>query len=461
MVRLHQHALAIFKAALKAADPVEAVSRFFAREGDQLTVAGRRYGLRKFERIFVVGAGKASAAMALPVERALGARITSGWINVKYGHTAKLKRIHLHECGHPMPDEPGVEGARRILELVSAATERDLVIALISGGGSALTPSPAPPITLAEKQATTRLLLACGANIHEINTVRKHISTFKGGQLARAAAPATVIALMLSDVIGDSLESIGSGPTAPDPTTFEDARRILHGYGIWNQLPASVRGHLDAAKEETPKPGDPAFARVQNVIVGSNALAVDAAEKHARSLGYRTLVLSTSIEGETREAARFHAAVLREIRAAQRPLREPACLISGGETTVTLHGDGLGGRNQEFALAAAIDLAGMEDIAVLSGGTDGTDGPTDAAGAVADGRTVSLARSKGLNAADFLARNDSYRFFDPLGLLIKTGPTRTNVMDVRILLSARPSARRGESRPKRRSKNPPTRVRKT
>lgn len=461
-MKLHRQALSIFKAALKAADPIEAVSRFFHLKGNRLTVANRRHDLTKFDRIFVLGAGKASAAMAIPIERVLGSRITAGWINVKYGHTAKLKRIHVHECGHPMPDEAGVEGARKILELATQATARDLIIFLGSGGGSALTPSPAAPITLTEKQATTKLLLACGANIHEINTVRKHISTFKGGQLARAAAPATVIALLLSDVIGDSLESIGSGPTAPDPTTFAGAQRILKGYEVWNKLPATVRTHLTEAANETPKPGDAIFDRVQNVVVGSNTLAVDAAAKHAASLGYRTLVLSTSIEGETREAARFHAAIAREIRSAQRPIRAPACIISGGETTVTIHGDGLGGRNQEFALAAAIDLAGMPNIAILSGGTDGTDGPTDAAGAISDGETVARAKSKGLIAADYLARNDSYNFFDPLGQLIKTGPTRTNVMDVRLLLLAsRPAASDGGSRPKRRSGKRPTRGSKT
>ena len=247
---------------------------------------------------------------------------------------------------------------------------------------------------------------------------------------------------MLSDVIGDSLESIGSGPTAPDPTTFAGCVRLLEGYGIATKVPASVWRRLtDGAAgllPETPKPGDTAFARVQNVIVGSNSLAVDAAAATARELGYRTMVLSTRIEGETRDVAGMHAAMVKEIRAARRPLAEPACLISGGETTVTIRGDGLGGRNQEFALAGAIDLAGMSDVCVLSGGTDGTDGPTDAAGAIADGGTLAAAKAKGMDARDFLARNDSYHFFDPLGLLLKPGPTRTNVMDVRILLAGVP-----------------------
>jgi len=444
----HKHARQMFEAALRAADPVEAVSRFFRCEGNRLIAGGKRYPLDSFDRVLVIGAGKASAVMAQAVEKALGKRISTGWINTKYGHGASLKRIHVHECGHPVPDEAGVEGARRMVELADGAGANDLVIAVISGGASALTPAPAAPITLAEKQETTKLLLACGANIHEINSIRKHISTFKGGQLARAAAPATVIALMLSDVIGDSLESIGSGPTAPDPTTFADCMRVLDGYGIAKQMPTPVLRRLEdgaAGKlPETPKAGDAAFERVRNLIVGSNKLAVDAAAATARKLGYRTLVLSTRIEGETRDVAGMHAAMAKEIRAERRPLAEPACLISGGETTVTIRGSGLGGRNQEFALACAIDLAGMPDVCVLSGGTDGTDGPTDAAGAIADGGALAAAKAKGMDARDYLARNDSYRFFDPLGLLLKPGPTRTNVMDVRILLAGVPKHAAGK-----------------
>ena len=311
----------------------------------------------------------------------------------------------------------------------------DLVICLISGGASALLPLPAPPVTLEEKQETTRLLLACGANIHEINCIRKHISGIKGGQLARLAYPATVLALILSDVIGDDLDMIGSGPTVPDRSTFADARAIFEKYGIWNKLPLGVRQRIADTAPETPKPGDRIFERVQNLIVGSNRLAVDAAAREARALGFRTMVLSTFIEGEAREAGRIHAAIAKEIVASGRPVKSPACVISGGETTVTIRGSGLGGRNQEFALAAAIDIDGLSEVVILSGGTDGTDGPTDAAGAIADGRTVSRAQASGLDASDFLARNDSYHFFEGLGDLLKTGPTGTNVADVRILLS--------------------------
>jgi hydroxypyruvate reductase len=439
-MNLRKDALAIFRAALRAADPVEAVRRAMRADGDTLTVGRKRYNLTRFENVFVLGAGKASAAMAQAAERILGRRITAGLVQTKYGHGAPLKRIEVHEAGHPVPDENGVTGARRLAQLAAQAGPRDLVIFLISGGASALTPYPAEPITLAEKQATTRLLLECGATIHEINAVRKHISAFKGGQLARLANPATLVTLMLSDVIGDSMDVIGSGPTVPDHSTFSTAHGILEKYALLGRVPPAVlerlRQGIDGALPDTPKLGDPAFAKTQNLIVGSNRLAVDAAAQKARELGYRTLVLSTFIEGETRDVAGVHTAIAKEIRASGQPLKPPACIISGGETTVTIKGNGLGGRNQEFVLTAAMTIAGTENVAVLSGGTDGTDGPTDAAGAIADGSTIARAAASGLTAADFLNRNDSYRFFDPLGDLIKTGPTRTNVMDVRLVLVA-------------------------
>lgn len=437
---LRKHALQIFRAALGAADPIEAILRHVRLDGDSLVAGKRRYRLADYDRVLVVGAGKAGAAMGRALERLLGRRISGGWINVKYGHVAPLRRIQLHECGHPVPDAAGVEGARRIATLAAEAGERDLLFCVISGGASALMPLPAEPITLEEKQETTRLLLASGASIHEMNAVRKHLSRIKGGQLARLAWPATLVSLLLSDVIGDDLDVIGSGPTAPDSSTFAQAKALLEKYAIWDRVPASVRERIEqgvaGAIEETPKPGAPEFSRTQNLVVGSNRLAVDAAAKKARELGYRTMVLSTFVEGETRDVARVHAAILKEIRASARPLRPPACVISGGETTVTLRGEGLGGRNQEFVLAAAIDLDGYEKIVVLSGGTDGTDGPTDAAGAVADGETLARARRKGLDAVRSLADNDSYHFFEALGDLLKTGPTHTNVMDVRILLAA-------------------------
>lgn len=437
-MNLRKQALAILRAALKAADPVEAVLRHLQMKDGVLIAGKRRYGLKSFRRVLVIGAGKAGAPMAQAVERLLGRRIESGLLNVKYGHVAKLRRVELNECGHPVPDEAGVRGAQRIAEIAREATAEDLVICLMSGGGSALLPFPAPPVTLADKQGTTRLLLESGANIHEINAVRKHISEIKGGQLARLAYPATVISLLLSDVIGDNLDVIGSGPTAPDASTFDGAAAILRKYRIYDRVPAEVRARMEQGLRgeiaETPKAGDEALSRTQNLVVGSNALAVDAAAVKARELGFRTMVLSTFIEGETRDVARMHAAIAKQMRVSGQPLRPPACVISGGETTVTLEGDGLGGRNQEFALAAAIDIAGLADTLVLSAGTDGSDGPTDAAGAIADGTTVDRAAAKGLDAKDFLRRHDSYHFFDPLGDLIKTGPTNTNVMDIHIIL---------------------------
>ncbi len=424
--QLRRQARAIFQAALAAANPVEAVVR-----------ALRREKLDRYRNIYVVGAGKAGASMARGAERVLGRRLAAGLINVKDGYVAKLRRIELTECGHPVPDQRGVRGAERIAAIAGQAGEGDLVICLVSGGASALLPLPAPPVTLDEKQATTKLLLACGADIHEFNAVRKHISRIKGGQLARLAAPARVLSLMLSDVIGDDLDVIGSGPTAPDASTFAGVRAILEKYSIWERVPAGVRERIEAGLRgevpETPKPGDPIFERTANRVIGSNDLAVRAAARRARELGFRTLVLSTFVEGETREIARMHAAIAKEVAQRGRPLKPPACIITGGETTVTLRGEGLGGRNQEFVLAAAIDIAGLEDVVVLSGGTDGTDGPTDAAGAIADGHTLARLDS----ARAYLANNDSYHYFEKLGDLLITGPTNTNVMDVRLVLVGR------------------------
>ena len=427
MADLRQDALTIFRAALKAADPAEAVRRHMRLDGETLRAGGAEYNLNDFERIFVIGAGKAGAAMAQGVESILGSRIVGGAINVKYGHLAPLSRIELNECGHPVPDEAGVRGVRRIEQLASATGERDLIICLISGGASALTPAPASGITLAEKQITTKLLLDAGADIFELNTIRKHISTLKGGQLARLAAPATIITLILSDVIGDDLSVIGSGPTAPDPSTYAAAIAILNRFGLLERVPASVRARLERGEPETPKSGDAIFARVRNIIVGSNKLAVESAEQAARALGYATTILSTTISGEARELALDYASRLKSM-----PPR--ACAIAGGETTVTVRGTGLGGRNQEFALAAGIALDGVADALVLSGGTDGTDGPTDAAGGIGDSTTLARARAAGIDTADCLARNDSYHCLKQLGDLLMTGPTNTNVMDVVILL---------------------------
>jgi glycerate 2-kinase len=434
---LHRQALRIFQAALRAADPVQAVLRHLRREGETLIAGGRRYDLSSFRNVYVIGAGKASARMAVAVERLLGRRITAGLVNAPGAiklRRVEIRRIEINACGHPIPDRRGVAGARGIAHIANEAGQDDLIVCLISGGASALLPLPAPPVTLAEKQAVTRLLLHCGANIHEMNCVRKHISLIKGGQLARLAYPATLVTLILSDVIGDDLDVIGSAPTAPDPSTYADARAIFEKYRIWNKLPRTVRDLISSAAIETPKPGDKIFRRTHNVIVGSNALAVDAAAEEAQRLGFNPLVLSTQVEGEAREVARVHSGVAKEIRASGRPVKPPACVITGGETTVTVRGKGRGGRNQEFALAAALAIAGLRDTVILSAGTDGSDGPTSAAGAIADGTTIARADALGRSAAADLANNDSHRFFDALGDLIETGPTGTNVADVQVIL---------------------------
>jgi hydroxypyruvate reductase len=350
-----------------------------------------------------------------------------------------------------VPDESGVAAARELVSLLGQVQAGDLVVCVVSGGGSALLPAPADGITLAEKQQVTRLLLASGATIEEMNAVRKHLSRLKGGGLARLARPAALLTLVLSDVAGDRLDVIASGPTFPDPTTFADALEVLARRRIASRVPAAVLARLEAGARgdlpETPKPDDPIFRSSAHVLVGTNALAVAAAERQALALGYRTLVLSTTVTGEAREVGAVHAALAREVAASGRPLRRPACVLSGGETTVTVRGGGRGGRNQELVLAAAPGIAGLEGVLVLSAGTDGTDGPTDAAGAVADGETVSRARAAGLDPRAALDGNDAYPFFQALGDLVVTGPTRTNVMDLRLVLAAAlPRPRRSAAR---------------
>ncbi len=433
-----EHAGAIFRAALRAADPGHCVRRSLSAEGGALRILGTSYPLEAISRLVVIGAGKATPALAAAAEEILGERIAAGAINTKYGHSLPLKHISTTECGHPLPDQAGVEGTERMLGLLQGLDAEALVLCLFSGGGSALMPAPAEGISLAEKQATTQALLACGATIEEINTIRKHLSRVKGGLLARCAHPARVVSLLISDVIGDRLDAIASGPTYPDPTTFGDCLALIEWYQLRSRLPAAVCRHLEAGARgllpETPKAGDPCFARTATHIIGNNSLAIEAAAEAARSLGYQPLILSSRIGGEAREVAAVHAAIAQEVCASGRPMAPPACIISGGETTVTLRGRGRGGRNQEFALAAAVQLEGWEGITCLSGGTDGTDGPTDAAGAIADGDTAQRGRQQGLSAEAHLRNNDSYTFFQALGDLIITGPTGTNVMDLRLFL---------------------------
>ena len=343
-------------------------------------------------------------------------------------------------AGHPVPDSRGVNGAQKILDLLERTGERDLVFSVISGGGSALLPGPAGSISLEDKQTLTQQLLECGASIDEINTVRKHVSRCKGGQMARAAYPATIVNLMLSDVVGDDPGIIASGPFTADASTYADALNILDRYGV-NGVPQAIREHLEGGLNkrltETPKPGDPVFDRVFNLVVASNILACEAAVQMARRLGYNTLLLSSMIEGETKDVAKVHVGIAKEIIQSGQPMEAPACLISGGETTVTIRGKGKGGRNQEFGLAAAIAIQDFDrPVVFLSGGTDGNDGPTDAAGSLVDNGTVARGEKKGLSAVRYLDNNDSYNYLDLTGDLLITGPTRTNVMDVRMVLVA-------------------------
>ncbi|RPJ53346.1 MAG: glycerate kinase, partial [Acidobacteria bacterium] len=376
---LRRAARQILDAAIRAVDPAEAIHRHLLRQGSQLYIGQEMINLGGTREVVVVGCGKAGAPMAAAVEDTLGDRIARGVVVTKYGHAQPTKKVRIHESGHPVPDESGIAGATATLEQLRGLAADDLVIVLISGGGSALLPAPVDGVTLADKQALTKALLACGADIREMNALRKHISKIKGGQLARAAAPARVLTLILSDIVGDPLDAIASGPTVPDPTTYADALAILDKYRIRAEIPAAIRAHLEAGAAgkvaETPKPDDPLFTRVRNIMVGSNIQSLEAAATAARTHGLTPMILSSSIEGETREVARMHAAIAREVRATRNPLAGPACIISGGETTVTLRGSGKGGRNQEFALAAALDIAELPDVVILSAGTDGTDGP--------------------------------------------------------------------------------------
>jgi len=440
---MREIAKGIFMKSISSVDPYKRLKKYLHIDRNHLVIKEERkkekvFNLNEFEKVYLLGTGKASSSMAQALEELLGNRITKGLITTKYGHGLPLRFTKVIEAGHPLPDSKGLEGAKKMKELLLQTGPKDLVFFLVSGGGSALLPLPASGITLEEKQKLTQLLLACGADIKEINIIRKHLSQIKGGWMARWAYPSTLITFILSDVVGDPLDMIASGPTVPDPSTFEEAWEILEKYNLIEKVPSSIRNHLLRGKEkkvdETPKPGDEVFKKVFNLIIGSNFLALLEAEGEAKRKGFHTLILSSSIVGETREVARFHGAIAREVVFTDHPIPKPACILSGGETTVTLQGRGLGGRNQEFCLAGAFEIEGVEKVVMLSGGTDGTDGPTDAAGAISDHTTLQRARAMGLDPKTYLRNNDSYHFFEKLGDLLITGPTRTNVMDVRILL---------------------------
>ena len=423
----------LYFAAIGGADPAAGV----AARADELRA---RYLKEGFNRLLVCGFGKAATAMAETLEQSLGDLIDSGFVVTKYGHGSqgKLKKVRLMEAGHPLPDANGVRGAEEVIRLARSADARTLVVALISGGGSALCVAPAAGITLADKQRTTDLLLRAGADIGELNCVRKHLSRIKGGRLAELLYPATTVALLLSDVIGDRLDVIASGPTAPDRTTFADALTVLENFRLLRTVPRPVVELLSRGKAgempETPKEGHPVFRTVANTVIGSLPMALAAAGKAAQQqLGLKTEILSAQMAGEAREAGRWLAHKAIAVRATRQD-QLPLCLLAGGETTVTVTGTGRGGRNMELALAFAMEIEGSHGITLLSAGTDGNDGPTDAAGALVDGTTIPLARNRGLDPAACLRDNDSYTFFEKSGDLFMTGPTGTNVMDIQIIL---------------------------
>lgn len=436
------------EAAISRVDPERMLPELISRDDEILRVnsgaAELRFPFDEYERILVFGVGKSSAQMAAALEKILGDRITGGVVVTKYGRGAKLRRLELYEAGHPIPDEEGLKAARRIETLAREADERTLCITLISGGGSALLVNPfhdeRTEVSLQEIQQTTKDLLACGALIQEINCIRKHISHLKGGRLAQLLQPATSVNLILSDVVGDDLGSIASGITVPDTTSFQEAMAILERYGIDEKVPRGVREVLRRGVQgsipETPKPGDPLFGRVHNILAGSNFLALEAARAAAEEHGYRTLLLSSQLTGEAREVAKVHAAIARDVSERSFPMNPPACVIAGGETTVTIRGAGRGGRNQEGALSFLREVqrspASYEGVTFVAVATDGNDGQTGVAGGVASPAILKKAVEMELQPEEFLAGNDSFTFFNALGLGLETGETGTNVCDIQL-----------------------------
>ena len=427
------------EAALNAVDPRDVIRAKVSLKGNVLRICGHAFDLGEFRNVIVVGGGKASGLMAEALEEILEDRINNGIVNIPYdGVQFQLQHIRIQEASHPVPDEAGVRGVRRIIDLATSADERDLIICLISGGGSSLMPLPRRGISLQDKRMVTDQLLKSGATIDEINAVRKHISDFKGGWLAKTAYPTMVVNLILSDVIGDPLDSIASGPTVPDTTTFRDTVTILKRYMLWSKVPESVREVLLKGEKglipETPKADDETFKKVHNFIVANNRSASLAAYKKLERDGLNTLFLTSQLEGEARHVGTVFSAIIKEITKSGKPICKPAGIIAGGETTVTVTGDGKGGRNQELVLSASLELEGLEGIAIASISTDGVDGPTDAAGAIADGQTVTCARNVELDPVEFLINNDSYGFFSRIHDLILTGPTGTNVNDLTAIV---------------------------
>ncbi|TMI51711.1 glycerate kinase [Candidatus Bathyarchaeota archaeon] len=426
--------------ALLAADPRTILRNKVRLRRNALEIGALSFKLSEFRRVLVIGGGKASAGMALEIERILDGWITGGSVNIPtYTNPwPKSKKIKFNPASHPIPSADGVRGVKNMLRLVGQPSEEDLVICLISGGGSALMTLPSSGLLLSDKQKTTNLLLKSGAKIDETNAVRKHLSDFKGGRLAAKLHPATVLSLIISDVVGDKLESIASGPTVPDETTYADAFTILQEHGLWRTVPSSVRKRIQKGKEgklpETPKRSSRIFKRVHNVLVGTNEESCQAAAEVLEKRGYHSLILSTRLQGEAREVGKVLASICADIHENQHPVAPRAAVVAGGETTVTVHGKGRGGRNQELVLSAALSIRGNPATLVASIGTDGVDGPTDAAGAVADGNTVERGLRVHMDPESYLRENNSYRFFERLNDLVITGPTGTNVNDIFIAI---------------------------
>ncbi|MFB0560279.1 MAG: glycerate kinase [Candidatus Lokiarchaeia archaeon] len=431
--------LALIESAFRAADPKIAVKKSLLLKEDILTINGKTLDFKGLDNIYVLGGGKASGAMAEALEEVLGERISEGYVNILKGtrNSFRTSKIELREASHPVPDREGLEGAKRMMDLAGKAQENDLVLCLISGGGSALIPLPVVGVPLEELQKINTALLKSGADINAMNSVRKHLSAVKGGNLAKAAYPATVVSLIISDVVGDPLETIASGPTVPDPTTYRDAVNVLKDYEIWDSCPEQVKKHLEDGLKgnypETPKPGDPVFEKVFNLLIATNRIACMAAQKEGQKRGLNSLVLTTYLEGEARDVGILVSGIAKEILHHNEPWEKPVVVILGGETTVTVRGkgSGRGGRNQELTLSAALKLEGEEGVVIGAVDSDGIDGFSEAAGAIIDGQTILESKRKGLDASSFLLENNSTAFFEGIDdCLIFTGPTGTNVNDL-------------------------------
>lgn len=428
---LHNHPqgitiASILSAAIDAVEPGEAVSRFVKRDQNRLVCADEIFYLDQYEHVYLLAFGKAAIPMSAALVEILGDQLTRGWVVPKHIISEQDRRLIIQPGSHPLPDENSLRAGEMLLSAAASFTEKDLVFCLISGGGSALVTAPYTGVSLADMRELTRQLLACGARIDEINTLRRHLDRIKGGGLAKHIAPATLVSLILSDVVNSPLEVIASGATAPDPSSFQDVKAILDMYDLVDTIPVSILNHFEQ-QIETPKPGDELFARVKNILVGSNELAAQAAVQTARDFGFKTIDLGNAWQGEAREVVKT---LVGKLLADD---QSPMCMISGGETTVTIQGSGKGGRNQELALAAIPLLADIPNVMLVTLATDGEDGPTDAAGAVVTGETASRAQALGLDPGEYLANNDAYHFFEHLGDLLKPGPTGTNVNDLTFL----------------------------